>query len=50
MHTHTYAQAYIRASMILLKHAEEWLLRLEIYAQTCIRIHVYTCMCIHACV
>ena len=48
MHTHTYAQEYTRASMTLLKHAEEWLLRLKIYAQTCIHIHIH--MYIHACV
>jgi len=34
--------------MTLLKHAEEWLLRLKIYAQTCIHIHIH--MYIHACV
>ena len=61
MHTHTYAQEYTRASMTLLKHAEEWLLRLKIYAQTCIHIHIhmythayvypyiYTCRYIHIC-
>jgi hypothetical protein len=46
MHTHAYAQEYTWASMTLLEHAKEWLLRLKIYAQTCIHIviymHVYT--------
>ena len=48
MHTHTYAQEDTCASMILLKHAEEWLLRLKIYAQTCIHIHIH--MYIYACI
>jgi len=30
--------------MTLLKHAEEWLLKLKIYAQTYIHIHIYACV------
>jgi len=58
-HTHTYAQEYTCASMTLFKHAEEWLLRLKIYAQTCIHIpmymhacvypYIYTCRYLHIC-
>jgi len=36
--------------MTLLKHAKEWLLRLKIYAQTCIHIvvsYVYPCIYMH---
>jgi len=51
MHTHTYAQEYTCALMTLPKHAEEQLLRLKIYAQTCIHVHIHTRhMYIHACV
>ena len=32
MRTHTYAQKYTCRPMTLLKYAEEWLLRLKIYA------------------
>jgi len=48
MHMHTYAQEYTCASMTLLKHAEEWLLRLKISAQTYIHIQIH--MYIYACV
>jgi len=48
MHTHRYAEEYTCTSMTLFKHAEEWLPRLKIYAQTCIRIYIHTY--IHACV
>jgi len=44
MHTHTYAHEYTCSSMTLLKHAEEWLLKLKIYAQTYIHIHIYACV------
>ena len=43
----TYASIYICmhihtcTSMTLLKDTEEWLLRLKIYAQTCIHIHIH---------
>jgi len=43
LHTHTRAQEYTCTSMTLLKHAEEWLLGLKIYAQTCIHIHIHMC-------
>jgi len=48
MHTHTYAQEYTCASITPSKQAEEQLLRLTIYAQVCIHIHIH--MYIHACV
>ena len=44
MHTHTYTHEYTCSSMTLLKHAEEWLLKLKIYAQTYIHIHIYACV------
>jgi len=46
MHTHTYPQEYTCAFMTLFKHAEEWLLRLTIYAHICIHVHIH--MYIHA--
>jgi len=61
MHTHRYSQEYTCTSMTLFKHAEEWLPRLKIYAQTCIHIcihmyihacvypYTYTCRCTHIC-
>ena len=48
MQTHTYAQECTCANMTLLKHAGKWLLRIKVYAQTYIHIHIY--MYIHACV
>jgi len=61
MHTHTYTQKHKCASMTLLRHAEEWLLKLKIYPQTFIHIninmsghvharvypYIYTCRYIH---
>jgi len=65
IYIHTYANAYIctriHTSMTPSKHAEEWLLRLIIYAQTCIHIlihmyilasvypYIYACRYIHIC-
>jgi len=49
MHTHTYAQEYTCASMTPSKHAEERLLRLTIYVQTCLHIHIHH-KYIHACI
>ena len=48
MHTHTYPQEYTCTFMTPSKHAEEQLLRLKIYAQTCMNTNVH--MHIHACV
>ena len=48
MHTHTYPQKYTCAWMTPSKHPEGRLLRLTIYAQICIHIHIH--MYIHTCV
>jgi len=56
MHTHTYPQECTYASMTPSKHADERLLRLTIYTQICIRIHMhmyihaYVCMFKYTCI
>jgi len=46
MHTRTYPHEYTYACMTPSKHAEERLLRLTIYSQICIHVHIH--MYIHA--